>query len=38
MKYLLTGGTLPPGLSLSLDGEIVGNVRLYSEDSLPNAP
>jgi len=35
MKYLLTGGTLPPGLSLSLDGEIVGNVRLYSEDSLP---
>ncbi len=35
MKYLLTGGTLPPGLSLSLDGEIVGNVRLYSENSLP---
>lgn len=35
MKYLLTGGTLPPGLSLSLDGEIVGDVRLYSEDSLP---
>ena len=35
MKYLLISGTLPPGLSLTLDGEIVGNVRLYSEDSLP---
>lgn len=35
MKYLLQSGTLPPGLSLTLDGEIVGNVRLYSEDSLP---
>ena len=35
MKYLLMSGSLPPGLSLTLDGEIVGNVRLYSEDSLP---
>ena len=35
MKYLLMSGTLPPGLSLTLDGEIVGNVRLYSEDSQP---
>ena len=35
MKYLLMSGSLPPGLSLSLDGEIVGNVRLYSENSLP---
>jgi hypothetical protein len=35
MKYLLMSGSLPPGLSLSLDGEIVGNARLYSEDSLP---
>ena len=34
MKYLLMSGSLPPGLSLSLDGEIVGNVRLYSENSL----
>ena len=35
MKYLLMSGSLPPGLSLSLDGEIVGNVRLYNENSLP---
>jgi len=35
MKYILTEGTLPPGLSLSLDGELLGTVRLYSEDSLP---
>ena len=35
MKYILTDGLLPPGLSLTLDGEIVGKVRLYSENSLP---
>jgi len=34
MKYILLSGTLPPGLALTLDGEIVGSVRQYSEDEL----
>jgi hypothetical protein len=35
LKYILTEGNLPPGLSLTIDGEITGKVRLYSEGALP---
>ena len=35
MKYILTGGTLPPGLSLTINGEIIGKVRLYPDGTLP---
>lgn len=29
LLYTVTGGTLPPGLTLDLDGELVGKVRQY---------
>ena len=34
LLYQLTSGRLPPGLSLNLDGEIIGKVRQYANDSL----
>ncbi|SVB37431.1 uncharacterized protein METZ01_LOCUS190285, partial [marine metagenome] len=30
MKYFLTSGELPPGLVLSINGEIIGTVRQFS--------
>ena len=35
MKYILTSGILPTGLSLTINGEIIGKVRLYSDGTLP---
>ena len=35
LKYILTSGTLPPGLALTINGEIVGKVRLNPDGSLP---
>jgi len=31
LLYTLTGGSLPPGLSLALDGEVVGKVRQFGD-------
>lgn len=33
--YSLTSGTLPPGISLSLDGELIGKVRSFGTNNLP---
>ena len=33
--YTLESGTLPPGLSLSLDGEIIGKIRPFGDVSNP---
>lgn len=33
--YSLTSGSLPPGLRLSRDGEIIGKVRSYGTSTLP---
>jgi hypothetical protein len=34
--YSKTGGRLPPGLSLNLDGEIVGRVNQFNNIEIPN--
>ena len=34
MLYSVTSGTLPPGLTLALDGELVGKVRQYGDAVL----
>jgi hypothetical protein len=34
LLYTVTSGTLPPGLNLNLDGELVGKVRQYGDDVL----
>ena len=33
--YTITSGSLPPGLTLNLDGEIVGKVRQFGSAALP---
>ena len=35
VKYILTSGILPPGLALTINGEIVGKVRLNPDGTLP---
>ena len=35
LKYILINGTLPPGLALTINGEIIGKVRLNPDGTLP---
>ena len=34
MKYFLTDGTLPPGLTLTINGEIIGKVNQYGDGTI----